>query len=269
MQPGDDLIRFEVKPKEAPGTKYEKIIRAAFFRHWSRGCTEFTFSRDEIDGSSLGLTPKNLGDIIYTYRYRRPLPQDILDCAPEGTTWIIEGAGDGLYRFRAVAESWFEPDPNAPLIVLRDRTPEEVLEHGSVKDEQAILASIAYNRLLDLFLWCRLERKQSHWRTKVSGIGQVEIDDVYIGTDGRDGTEVVVTVQAKRDKDRINSVQIMQDIRACNERGDGRVCRPVAVHYDSTTRRLALMEFAEGDTPGSVKLVNEKHYLLQRRISLL
>jgi len=245
------------------GNKYERIIRAGFFAHYEPGLTSFEFTRDDISGASVGETPKNIGDIIYTFRYRKPLPKDIQECAPEGHSWIIEGVGNGLYRFRAVIESEFTPDPDLKPIVLSDRTPEDVIEYGKANDEQAILAMMAYNRLLDIFLWCRLERKQGHWRTNVKGIGQIEIDDVYIGNNGCDGAKVVVTVQAKRDKDRISSVQILQDIRACEEYGDGRICRPVAVHYDSHTHRLALMEFALIDI-GIVKIINEKHYLLQK-----
>jgi hypothetical protein len=265
-----DLIVIRSR-KSSSGTTgaYEQIIRDAFFRNWQEGCREFVFSRDEIAGLSLGLSPKNIGDIIYTYRYRRPLPDDILAAAPKGRTWIIEGAGDGLYRFRAVAASSFEPSVDAPIIILPDHTPEEVLEHGSTRDEQAVLATLHYNRILDLFMWCRLERKQSHWRTKVTGLGQIEIDDVYIGVDGKTGDEVVVTVQAKRDRDRVNAVQIMQDIRACRERDDGRVCRPVAVHYDSLSRRLALMEFGETACGTSVNIVAERHYLLRRKIAFI
>jgi hypothetical protein len=261
----DEFIKVPISTPKA--SAYEQIIRQAFFAAWTPGMSEFVIARDDIDGSALGLTPKNIGDVIYTYRYRKPLPEDILDCAPDGFTWVIEGAGIAKYRFRAVKDSVFVPNNDAPLIALPDRTPEEVVERGTPSDEQAILATIAYNRILDLFLGCRLERKQSHWRTSVTGIGQIEIDDVYIGIDGRDGKEVVVTVQAKRDRDNINAVQIRQDIRACQEKQDGRVCRPVAVHYSSTTKRLALMEFSEVN--GEICLANEKHYILRRPIGLI
>ena len=257
----EDIFEFPTKNISNTTGSYEQIIRSVFFSKYKEGATSLDFARDEINGNALNLKPKNIGDIIYTYRYRLELPDDIQACAPADKTWIIEGVGDGLYRFRAVSYAWFTPNPNSPVISLPDCTPEEVLEHRN-RDEQAILASIAYNRLLDLFLGCRLERKQSHWRTKVAGIGQIEIDDVYIGVDGSDGSKVVVTVQAKRDKDRVSSVQIMQDIMACREKRDERICRPVAVHYDSSTGRLACMEFAEDGI--DIKLINEKHYVLTK-----
>lgn len=242
-------------------TRYDKIISAAFHSHHQPGCEQFEFSRDEIDGKAIGLSVKNIGGLIYEFRYRRPLPASILKCAPANHTWIIEGAGTGRYRFRSIIENIFVPNPNLTAIDIPDRTPDDVLEHGgSKRDEQAILASIAYNRLLDLFLGCRLERKQSHWRTKVVGIGQIEIDDVYVGIDGMTGNKVVVTVQAKKDKDKINSVQITQDIRACEEKSDGRICRPVAVHYETTSNLLACFEFQEIDK--EIKLFNERHYHL-------
>lgn len=245
------------------GNIYERIIREAFFSHYKPGMTSIDFSRDAIDGSAIGETPKNIGDIIYSFRYRRQLPQDIMDCAPPNYFWAIEGMGDGLYRFRAVRQSWFKPDPNIDPIVLSDRTPDEILDHGRKRDEQAILASIGYNRLLDLFLGCRLERVQSHYRTNVKGIGQIELDECYLGVSNK-GQSVVVTVQAKRDKDIISSVQIRQDWLACLDKNDGRVCRPTAVHYDSNTRRLAIMEF-KLDEQDEIVVVNEQHYVLQRK----
>lgn len=262
----DEIFSFPEQPVPPPvvatGGIYEQIIRHVFFTYHREGETAFDFVRDEINGAALGLSPKNLGDIIYSYRSRRPLPPDIRSTAPEGFAWMIEGTGQGRYRFRVVRDSWFLPNPALPVVEMVDHTPEEVMESGR-RDEQAILASIQYNRLLDLFLHCRLERKQGHWRTNVSGVGQVEIDDVYVGND-QDGVPVVVTVQAKRDRDRVNSVQIMQDIRACQERGDGRLCRPVAVHHDGASERMTFFEFA--DTSGEVRLVREVQYRLRRRL---
>lgn len=247
------------------GSKYEQIIRRAFFLNYTDGCHEFTFSRDQIDGSALGLDPKNIGDIIYSYRYRRELPQDILDCAPPDKSWIIEGAGGGLYRFKAVKHGWFIPNEELIPIMINDWTPEEVIEHGIVKDEQAILTTISYNNLLDLFLWCRLSLKQSHWRTNIKNVGQIEIDFVFIGISNT-GEDVVVPVQAKTGKDFISSVQIKQDIMACNERDDGKICRSTAVHYDHASKRIAMMEF-KLDENDDVILVNEFHYKFKKKYS--
>ena len=63
-------------------------------------------------------------------------------------------------------------------------------------DEQALLARVRYNRLIDVFLGIACYSLQNHFRTTVSGIGQVETDEVYVGVD-KSGAHYVVPVQAK------------------------------------------------------------------------
>ena len=58
--------------------------------------TEFEFDRDVIAETGARLkvkVPKNLGDVIYAYRYRRQLPKSILDTQPKDRYWLILGAG--------------------------------------------------------------------------------------------------------------------------------------------------------------------------------
>ena len=43
--------------------------------------------------------PKNVGDILYSSRYRRKLPESIQATAPVGYEWIIRGRGQSRYRF--------------------------------------------------------------------------------------------------------------------------------------------------------------------------
>ena len=52
-----------------------------------------------------------------------------------------------------------------------------------MSDEQALLAKIRYNRLLDVFLGISAYSLQNHLRTTVLHIGQIEIDELYIGLD--------------------------------------------------------------------------------------
>ena len=70
---------------KGPG-KYEAIISDIFFRHWKTGLTEFVFDREEIHESADRLKlarVKNAGDVVYSYRYRKQLPDDILATQPE------------------------------------------------------------------------------------------------------------------------------------------------------------------------------------------
>ena len=63
-------------------------------------------------------------------------------------------------------------------------------------DEQALLAKLRYNRLIDIFIGATCYSLQSHLRTTIPNIGQVETDEIYIGVDRR-GSHYVFPVQAK------------------------------------------------------------------------
>ena len=56
------------------GNRYEQIIERIFLAHYKRGNTEITFDREEIPKVAGKLRieiPKNLGDLIYSFRYPR------------------------------------------------------------------------------------------------------------------------------------------------------------------------------------------------------
>ncbi len=65
-----------------------------------------------------------------------------------------------------------------------------------MNDEQALLAKIRYNRLIDIFTGITCYSLQNHLRTTVPNIGQVEIDEIYIGIDKR-GAHYILPAQAK------------------------------------------------------------------------
>ncbi len=53
----------------------------------------------------------------------------------------------------------------------------------SFTDEQALLATVRYNRLTDIFTGVTCYSLQNHLRTTVRGVGQVETDELYVGVD--------------------------------------------------------------------------------------
>ena len=66
--------------------RYEQLIERIFLAHYKRGSTALTFDREEIPAMAkrLGIEiPKNLGDLIYSFRYRVALPTSITDKAPK------------------------------------------------------------------------------------------------------------------------------------------------------------------------------------------
>jgi hypothetical protein len=83
--------------------RYAAIIGTIFKNHYRPGKTQFEFSRGEFVeiAKSLDIAlPKNLGDTIYSFRFRTALPPEIVSTASKGMEWGIELAGKGQYRFK-------------------------------------------------------------------------------------------------------------------------------------------------------------------------
>lgn len=247
--------------KNNKSAAYDRIIQKIFWDHYQEGATEFEFIRREIVEAKDQVAPEldlNPGDVPYSYRYRRSLPPDILATQPEGLEWIIEGAGKSRYRFRLVREIKIVPNPTLVQIPIPDATP-ELIRAYALDDEQALLAIVRYNRLIDIFLGITTYSLQNHLRTSVEGIGQIEIDELYIGIDKR-GCHYVIPVQAKAKKDQIGIVQTTQDIRFAQERFPGMRCRAVAAQFMEGGQIVALFELTLQDD--EVKVVEERHYRL-------
>jgi len=240
--------------------RYSAIIEAIFQKHYLTEGHAFEFTRDEFAGTAedLGLAlPKNLGDAIYSFRYRNELPLSIRKTAPVGHEWIIEGAGRARYRFRCVRASRIEPRAELISIKIPDATP-EIIVANALGDEQALLAKVRYNRLVDLFLGINAYSLQNHLRTTVKTVGQIEIDEVYIGLD-RHGRQFVIPVQAKGGTDKHGVVQTQQDIACCQQKFPHLICRAVSAQFMGS-ERIAMFELALID--GEIKVVDEKHYQL-------
>lgn len=247
------------KTKAGPN-RYKQLIEEIFFDHWKDGCTEFEFERSELKPKAADLKidlPDNLGDIPYSFRYRTSLPERIVATQPAGREWIIEGAGRSRYRFKLVPATRIRPAENLARIAIPDATP-EIIRAYALDDEQALLAIVRYNRLIDIFLGLTTYSLQNHLRTAVKGIGQIEIDELYIGLD-KYGCHYAIPVQAKGGKDQIGVVQTTQDIRFAESKFPGMRCRPIAAQF-MADNVVALFELAlEGD---DLKVREERHYRL-------
>ncbi len=73
-------------------------------------------------------------------------------------------------------------DKRPIAIKIPDATP-EIVSAYALSDEQALLAKVRYNRLLDIFLGVATYSLQNHLRTTVTGLGQAEIDEIYVAID--------------------------------------------------------------------------------------
>ncbi|MYF10934.1 MAG: endonuclease [Gammaproteobacteria bacterium] len=239
---------------------YKTLIEKIFLDRYADGAVEVPFERSDIEdaASAMGVPlPKNIGDLVYSFRYRAPMPESILATQTEGREWVIEGAGRAKYLFRLAQVSRIVPNPDLVTIKLPDATP-EIVSAYSLSDEQALLAKVRYNRLIDVFLGVAAYSLQNHLRTTVSHVGQIEIDEIYVGVDHQ-GRQYVMPVQAKGGSDRLSIVQTKQDIQCCAERFPHLICRPISTQFMSGDL-IALFELTiEQD---EVRVVEERHYRL-------
>ena len=235
-------------------------LNAFFFEHYTEGSTEVSFTRDDLvrSAEALGVGPiKNIGDLVYSFRFRRDLPGSITEKAPEGKFWAIRFRGRGLYQFVLVSMPNIIPSPTLAEIKIPDSTP-GVIARYRLSDEQALLAKLRYNRLIDIFTGLTCYSLQNHLRTSVEGMGQVETDEIYIGID-KHGAHYIIPVQAKGGTDRIGVVQIEQDIAMSEEKFPGLICRPIGSQFVEDDL-IALFEFIV--TPEGMKIAEERHYRL-------
>ncbi len=240
--------------------RYEAIIERIFRDHYKKSETRFSFRREEIEAVAEKLNiklPKNIGDLIYSFRYRAQLPESIRKTAAKGTEWIIDAAGRATYEFVQVRINRILPRRDLITIKVPDATPEIVIGYAQ-GDEQALLAKVRYNRLVDIFLGLTTYSLQNHLRTTVKGLGQIEIDELYVGLD-RHGNHYVIPVQAKGGADQLSVVQTRQDLACCKEKFPGLVCRALSAQFMDNDQ-IAMFELTiESD---EVKVVDEKRYKL-------
>jgi hypothetical protein len=243
-----------------PTNRYSAIIEKIFFSKYKKGMREVPFEREEMETFAAKLKvklPKNLGDLVYTFRYRALLPPAITSLAGEQEIWIIRPTGRSRYTFVLIKNSPLVPNEHMAVTKVPDATPGIIAKYA-LNDEQALLAKVRYNRLVDIFSGVTCYSLQNHLRTAVAEMGQVETDELYIGVDKK-GAHYVFPIQAKGGKDKLSVVQIEQDFAMCAAKFPLLVCRPIAAQF-MNEGVIALFEF-EADENG-VTISSEKHYKL-------
>lgn len=161
--------------KAVPNNRYAQILAHIFATKYRSGATTIPFVRQDLKDAcvTLGITqPDNLGDIVYTFRHRAELPASITAKAPTGQAWIIRGTGRSRYQFEAASATRVVPSTSRVVVKVPDATP-EIIRDNTLGDEQALLATVRYNRLVDTFLGLTAYSLQTHWRTTARGVGQL------------------------------------------------------------------------------------------------
>jgi hypothetical protein len=237
-----------------------KVLEWVFFQRYTAGNVEVSFDTGDIDQAyaALGLKPLgNPADIRYRFRSRGLLPQTIADTAPDGMRWLLRGRGKGKYCFALTKQPPIRPNEVMLKIKIPDATP-GIISRYAFNDEQALLAKLRYNRLVDIFTGIVCYSLQNHLRTYVKGVGQIETDELYVGVD-QNGDHHVLPVQAKGKHERIEIVQIEQDFALGKEKFADLNCRPIGAQFMDDDV-IALFEFViDGET---VSVRQEKHYRL-------
>ena len=250
--------------REKKENRYNAILSEIFRRHHQPNGKTTIFQRKEIVSVANELKIElvdNKGDAVYALRYRTDLPADITKTAPAGFEWVIAPAGKGLYQFQLVKGSArILPRTDAAMIKIPDSTPEIIKKYART-EEQALLARVRYNRLIDTFLGVTAYSLQSHLRSYVKHKGQMEIDEIYVGVN-RSGEHFLVPVQAKGGKDFLSVVQSRQDIEWCKQEFPLLTCRAVSAQF-TANEVIALFETNVEDD--AVRVLEEKHYKLVPR----
>ncbi|MFO0856252.1 MAG: hypothetical protein U0640_02705 [Phycisphaerales bacterium] len=240
--------------------RYERVMEHVFFARFTANSASVEFSREDFVAAAKKLRvdlPKNLGDIIYSFRNRASLPARINATAPTSKMWIIKSIGRSRYQFVPVDVDRFVPTSTLIRTSIPDATPGIVSQYA-MSDEQALLAKLRYNRLLDIFTGLTCYSLQSHLRTSVPGTGQIEVDELYVGLD-KYGAHTVIPVQAKGGTDSLGLVQVLQDLKMCEHKFPNLLCRAIGAQFlDAST--IALFEFT--DTMEGPRIVQERHYKL-------
>ena len=243
-----------------PPARSLQIIERIFARHRGTGVEEFEFERGEMDDAATELGIKalsNNGAAIYDWRFRTGLPTSIQSTAPDGKEWVIRLAGDGRYRFALAKHLDISPREGLSETKVPDATP-GIIEMYALEDEQALLAKVRYNRLIDIFTGVTCYSLQNHLRTTVPDIGQVEMDEVYIGVDRR-GVHYAFPLEAKAADEALGRVQIEQGYALCAAKFPDLICRPIGAQFMQDDL-IALFEFERsGD---DLAISSERHYRL-------
>ena len=160
-------------------------------------------------------------------------------------------------RVRRPRQPRISPDPALCTYTIPNETP-PIVARLALNEKYRLMAHLRHSRLLDEFLGLRCIFLQYHPSTAMADLGQIEIDELYIGMD-RHGYQYVIPVQAKGGSDQLAPMQTKRDIICCRELFPQLECRAVAAQFmDDGIIALFELRF-DGET---VTALNQKHYRL-------
>ena len=125
-----------------------------------------------------------------------------------------------------------------------------------------MLENLTLGSIIDFLTGLICYSIQNNLRTTVATIGQIEVDEIYVGINKR-STHFVIPWQAKSRSDSFGIVQVLQDVALCQVRYPSAICKPIAFQFTGADS-VAVLELAVREESGILKLstVDEKHYRL-------
>jgi hypothetical protein len=262
--PKKKSTRRATQAQAADLSQYDEVILEVFLRHYRANADRLLFQKDELAEACgrHGITVRNIPDIIYTYRSRRSLPAEILATGH----WAIEPAGRGAYAFRLLHNApHFEiPFGDYAPVDIYNAIP-EVVEGLLRQDEQSLLTLVLYNRLVDIFTGLTCFHIQNHYRSFIAGMGEVELDALYVGVD-KTGTLIVIPIEAKSqaESEMIGRIQVSQMAKLVRQDFADLGRRVLAIKI-LADRTIAIVEFDDHAEPDELGIVSVSRFRLIRR----
>lgn len=243
-------------------SRYSQLFAHIFDKYYVEGALSVQFARTDLAPAAkqLGIElPLNLGDVIYTFRYRSEMPSAIAQRAPAGMVWNVVTVSRAQYAFVAVVDMPLDPRPSLEVVKVPDSTPGIIAQHV-LNSEQALLAKVRYNRLIDLFTGIVCYSLQNHLRATIRRGVQIETDEIYLGID-RHGAQYVIPVEAKGGSDKLSMVQMNQDLALAKEKFPGLEVRLVGVQFIGDGD-IYMFLFGEGSDGDDLEVLDERRFRL-------
>jgi hypothetical protein len=141
----------------------------------------------------------------------------------------------------------------------------EVVEGLLRQDEQSLLTRILYNRLVDIFTSLTCFHIQNHYRSFVSGMGEVELDALYVGVD-KTGALFVLPVEAKSqaESEMIGRIQVSQMAKLVRQ-DFAQLHRRILAVKALADGTIAMVEFDDHEEPDDFGIVSVGRFRLIRR----
>lgn len=237
----------------------DRIMIQLFLSKYSSDADSFNFTLDEVReiarGNSIPL--RNPADFTYQYRARRAMPEQVLDLGH----WIIVGAGKGQYVMQRIESSpHFEYEIPDAYTSIQDITPTSVVPLLR-DDEMSSLTRLRYCEVVSHFTGLDCHEIQTHYRSFVQGIGQVEIDEFYVGK-GEAGV-FLLPLEAKGnvESDLLGRLQISQMVSTMEQDFPGVQRRILAMKHLGDDDYL-MFELTNSSDPNDIEIERISRYRL-------